>query len=308
MNTNIPKVSVVIPVYNSAQYLRECLDSILKQSLKEIEIICVDDASTDSSADIIKQYMASDDRLQLLRLENNCGAGAARNHGMAQAKGEYIIFLDADDFFAEEMLSKSYSRAIDTDSDIVLFQGEKYSERTKRFSSFSYLQLKWLKDVAVFSRKDFPDKIMEISNPAAWDKLYRRGFLAEKKLKFQALPNSNDLRFTMLSMCFAQRISYVPDVLICYRADNPGSTQGRKKETGNTCFLFALKSLYDHLKESGLYSEVEQSFRELATSICVVSLDATNDFSTRLQLLKEMHENFFPYTRLLSFRHQNRIL
>ena len=93
-----PKVSVIIPVYNVEQYLRECLNSVIKQTLKEIEIICVDDGSTDNSLDILKEYAEKDHRITIIT-QKNLHAGVARNAGLSIAKGEYLSFLDSDDFF-----------------------------------------------------------------------------------------------------------------------------------------------------------------------------------------------------------------
>lgn len=110
MRGECPKVSVVIPVYNVADYLSECLNSILNQTLEDIEVICVDDGSTDGSLDILRHYEEHDMRLQVLT-QKHMTAGAARNTGLDRARGEYVIFLDADDFFAPDMLEKTYARA-----------------------------------------------------------------------------------------------------------------------------------------------------------------------------------------------------
>ena len=91
---NSPKVSVVIPIYNAAEFLEECLDSVLQQSLTDIEVICVDDGSPDNSLEILKKYEKQDARLRIISQPNQ-GAGAARNNGMANAKGEYLCFLDS---------------------------------------------------------------------------------------------------------------------------------------------------------------------------------------------------------------------
>lgn len=106
------KISIIIPVYNSENYLTECLDSVLKQSLKELEIICIDDGSTDNSYQILQKYANKDSRFILLQQENN-GAGAARNNGLKNAKGEFIAFLDSDDYYADSTaLEKLYNSAI----------------------------------------------------------------------------------------------------------------------------------------------------------------------------------------------------
>ena len=92
------KVSVIIPVYNVEPYLKQCMDSVVGQTLKDIEIICVDDGSTDGSLDILKEYATEDSRIQIIE-QKNAGAGAARNNGMRHATGKYLSFLDSDDFF-----------------------------------------------------------------------------------------------------------------------------------------------------------------------------------------------------------------
>ncbi len=90
------KISVIIPVYNAEKYLRECLDSIVKQTLQEIEIICIDDGSTDNSLAVLREYERKDERLKIIE-QANSGAGVARNAGMKAARGEYLAFMDADD-------------------------------------------------------------------------------------------------------------------------------------------------------------------------------------------------------------------
>ena len=104
------KVSVIVPVYNAQQYLETCMDSICGQTLKELEILCVDDGSTDASYEILQNYAKKDSRIKLLSQKNQY-AGVARNHGMKYARGKYMAFLDADDYFECDMLEKMYERA-----------------------------------------------------------------------------------------------------------------------------------------------------------------------------------------------------
>ena len=106
-----PKVSVIIPVYNVEEYLRECLDSIVKQTLREIEIICVDDGSTDNSLEILKEYAKKDNRITVIT-QKNLHAGVARNAGLAVAKGEYLSFLDSDDFFLFFIKNKFFNHSL----------------------------------------------------------------------------------------------------------------------------------------------------------------------------------------------------
>ena len=302
MREEIPKVSVIIPIYNAQRYLPQCLDSLLDQTLEEVEFLCVDDASTDSSPEIIAHYAAADRRFRLLKLSEHSGVAAARNYGFSQARGDYVIFLDADDFFDDELLRKTWTRAQETDADMVLFQARTYSEDTHQFSTaVYYLRLKWLKNYEVFSRKDFPDRILTVTNPAVWDKLYRREFLLEQQLCFPPLPIAEDLYFTLLSLCLAERISYIPDTLISYRTDLSDTPARREGEAGNTCFLSALTLLYDELQRRGIYPEVEQSYVDTAVMSCVYNLDHISSFPARMAVLREMQKSFFPHTGILNY-------
>ena len=113
------KVSVVIPVYNVENYLRESLDCVVNQTLRDIEIICVDDGSKDSSLEILQEYAQKDSRVKILTQQNQF-AGVARNNGLKIATGEYIIFLDSDDIFDLQMLEKMYYRAVETSADVTV--------------------------------------------------------------------------------------------------------------------------------------------------------------------------------------------
>ena len=119
------KVSVIIPVYNVEPYLKQCMDSVVGQTLKDIEIICVDDGSTDGSLDILREYAAEDNRIQIIE-QKNAGAGAARNNGMRHATGKYLSFLDSDDFFEPRMLEKAYDLAEKDQADFVAYKSDQY--------------------------------------------------------------------------------------------------------------------------------------------------------------------------------------
>ena len=119
------KVSIIIPVYNAEKYLGKCLESLLSQTLQEMEIICVDDGSSDSSPEILKRFQERDGRVRILTQENQY-AGAARNNGMKEAQGEYLLFLDADDFFENTLLEKVYNQGKKMEADIVLFGAKQY--------------------------------------------------------------------------------------------------------------------------------------------------------------------------------------
>lgn len=114
----MPKVSVIIPVHNTEKFIEKCLDSVCNQTLSDIEIICINDASTDNSLEILKRYAAKDDRIKVVNFEENKGAAAARNTGIDAATGEYIGFVDSDDFIDAEFYEKLYNKAVDENADV----------------------------------------------------------------------------------------------------------------------------------------------------------------------------------------------
>lgn len=115
----MPKVSVIIPVYNTEKFLRKCLDSVCNQTLQDIEIICINDCSTDGALEILREYARKDKRIKLIELLENCGAAKARNIGIDIAEGEYIGFVDSDDFIDLDFYEKLYKKAQETDADAI---------------------------------------------------------------------------------------------------------------------------------------------------------------------------------------------
>ncbi|MBR5160328.1 MAG: glycosyltransferase family 2 protein, partial [Thermoguttaceae bacterium] len=116
----MPAISVIIPVYNVEPYLRECLDSVVNQTFRDIEIICVNDGSTDGSPAILEEYAAKDSRIIIIHQQNG-GLSAARNSGMNAAKGDFILFVDSDDYIKQNTLEITYNAAIESGAEMVMF-------------------------------------------------------------------------------------------------------------------------------------------------------------------------------------------
>ena len=182
--SNDIKVSVIIPIYNAYDYLRPALDSVLDQSLTDIEVICIDDGSTDHSLEIIKEYQKRDQRIRIVT-ENNAGVSTARNKGLVRARGEYIIFLDADDFYHPDLLLKTYNRAEADNLDITLVRFDLFNNKTLKFSpSIDEEHGDIYKDGAVASKNEYPNYILSSVSGYVWNKLFRASFLKEKELMF----------------------------------------------------------------------------------------------------------------------------
>lgn len=253
-------VSVIVPIYNAKEYLTDTLQSIRNQTLADIEIICVDDGSTDNSVQIIRQQMEADTRIQLVQQKNSY-AGVARNNGFSKAVGEYVIFWDSDDIFDTSALEKMYQKAKDNDADICVCAGQKLMADTGKIVLTNvYLQKKWLPEKEVFSKKDIPDHIFAFATNVPWNKMYKRSFVEEHQLKFQNLRQANDTYFVMLSLFYAERIVTVEDRLITYRSNNSASLTGLASDT-QYCAYDSYKATWDTLKEQDEFELVKKGFQ-----------------------------------------------
>ena len=158
-----PKVTVIIPVYNVAAYLPQCLDSVIAQTLDDIEIICVNDGSKDESLAVLNEYAAQDSRIKIID-KANAGVSAARNDGIAAAQGEYIAFLDGDDFLEPDCLEKVYATAVSGNFDTVVFKHNLIDGNKK----------------TVWNNSEFgcfdEDKLLYTFSAVIWNKLYRTAF------------------------------------------------------------------------------------------------------------------------------------
>lgn len=208
------KVSIVMPVYNTGAYLEEALASVFAQSFHEFELICVDDASDDEeTGDILKRFQSRYENMQVLKMKNNAGAGEARNRGLLKARSEYVIFLDADDVFADNMLEQMYQSIHANRADVCIcgFQAFYIENGKKHFME------KCLPDDYKINCTQREEWFLEISTEP-WNKLCRVQFLKEHDICFQSLPSCNDVFFSCMVMANAGKRCYVEsEPLVFYR-------------------------------------------------------------------------------------------
>ena len=223
------RVSIIVPVYNVEEYIIQCLDSVVNQTLKEIEIICVNDGSTDGSLQILEKYAAKDERIKIVT-KKNAGLGAARNTGLKLANGEYVGFVDSDDWIELDTYEKLYNNAVSNNSDIVLFETKIYNE-----VEYDYYGGYDIKDGNIDFNHftfNFKDKSSPLIKPvlvnrtvSACLKLYKTEFLRQyDNIIFPENIYFEDVTFHMLTLLKANRISYCDDRLYIYRKSNDHST------------------------------------------------------------------------------------
>lgn len=260
-----PKVSVIIPVYNVEKYLHQCLDSIINQTFKNIEIICVDDGSTDSSAKILEEYAQKYSFIKVLH-QQNLYAGVARNNGLKIASGEYVFFLDGDDFCAPDLLSLAVNKGDSLGADIVVFDHIRFDEQTGTKEKKEDISSGLLpKNITTFSYKDIPNRIMSVINPVPWNKLIRRDFILKNDLHFEALSSTNDITFSALCAVCASKIAYIKKPLVFYRVNISASITSTKKYKLDNV-ITALLQTYKHAKALSFYSDISASVQYFVIS------------------------------------------
>lgn len=273
----IPMVSVVMPVYNAENYLRESLGSLLGQTYTDFEIICVDDGSSDQSPAILREFAQKKQPFTILT-QDHAYAGAARNLGIRHAKGKYLLFLDSDDRFLPAMLETVVTKAEETDADICVFPAEGFDHKTGRTFPLPESCQPGPKQQGVFSRTDDPEHIFSFTHPAPWNKLYRREFITENGLEFQNTRSVNDLAFVLTALAVAERITTVDQPQLQYRTNNKGSLQG-SQDKDPLAFYEALREFRSRLMARDLYKPLERAFINQAASDIFYNLGTLRDAS-----------------------------
>ena len=203
------KVSIIILVYNTEQYLEKCLNSVINQTLKEIEIICIDDKSTDNSINIIKEFQKKDNRIILIESEKNMGMGYNRDVGIKQAKGEYIGFVDSDDYINENYFYELYSTSKKYNSDLTKTENiETYNKNYERKTNLKSKNETIEEGLYKLSIADFINS-MNITKPnnkpittTVWSKLFKRKFILKNNIMFNSIRNGEDLCFILTVLAF----------------------------------------------------------------------------------------------------------
>ena len=240
------KISIIIPVYNVERYLRTCLDSVVNQTLDGIEIIAVNDGSTDNSLKILEEYQSKySDRMKVFSTENR-GVSHARNYGLARASGDYIQFVDSDDFIELDMCEKLYNKAKENDYDLVIcgrynvYEREHINELNKEAPKLIYLN-------RGFTLQDNKYEFAQIL-PFPWDKLFKRKLL--EGMEFPEKMRFEDLVFVYKVCCRVKSVGIVDEPLYNYRRTSQGGfLQSFSEQTLDIVKAFRL--VIDYMKENG---------------------------------------------------------
>ena len=229
-----PKVSIIIPVYNVEKYIRECMYSTVNQTLKDIEIICIDDGSPDNSGTIIDEYASKDSRVRVVH-QKNSGVSATRNKGIELAKGEYIKFIDSDDVLDLTACEVCYNKAKSENADIVVHDS---TNKIYNEGQFSLIPL-----------QEFPDGVV-------WSSLYRTSFIKENNIRFnESTSYGEDQAFNLLCNPKASKIVCISNHFYIYRTSNDNSLcHDSKIDKHSKSHATNVNYVYNNWKNNGYFS------------------------------------------------------
>ena len=246
------KVSIIIPVYNCEKYIARCLESIIKQTLKEIEIICINDASGDDSFDILNNYQKKDSRIKIIHMPVNKGAGLCRNKGLELASGEYIHFVDADDYMMLDACEKLYNHMKEKNGDICFHKIKIISENKNNESSVSQGILE--KYDGSYIGTGLLDEFVKNNEffLYPWSVIFKRKLINENKLTFSSLLIGEGGEFVLKALVRAKSASVLDEVLYYYNVHEDSIMGKNSKRSiillGQISQYFLIHLLINYLK------------------------------------------------------------
>ncbi|MDE6432853.1 MAG: glycosyltransferase [Lachnospiraceae bacterium] len=296
------KVSVIVPIHNGGEYLKESMECIVSQTLREIEILCVDDGSTDDSVDIIEEFRKKDDRIQLYCNEKS-NAGAARNYALDRAHGKYLLFWDSDDLFDVRAAEMLYQKMEADKADIGVCNADHYDTLEQIYiEKPQYLDKKKLPDEIPFSNMTNRRYIFNFTSQVAWNKMFRREFVEKNAIRFQEIPRINDHYFVSVSMALAECITIVDEVLVHYRVNQKNNLTNSSSDSP-LCKYDVQCDLKRKLLELGLLKDdlIKQSFTNKALNTMLHGLNIQNNIEGFQILYNKLREEGLSYLELKDY-------
>ncbi|MGN0006421.1 MAG: glycosyltransferase family 2 protein [Candidatus Gastranaerophilaceae bacterium] len=295
---NKPYVSIIIPVYNASKFIKSCLENCLSQSLDNIEIIVIDDKSTDNTRDLVIEVSQKDNRVKLIALNENRKQGYARNIGMEQAKSDYIMFLDVDDSYAPDCVEKMYKKITKDNADMTVCKffliedGVDITMEKIDFCTNFATVPKLLQNGYCY--KDFTDKIDLFNRRnVIWDKIYKKSFLVENDIKFPLGMFCEDDVFTFRAVFRAKKISILDERLVYYTVSRKNSSSNLKDRTKFDCFR-----LFHYLKEDlnklGLTEIIDNEYMRFEVYSVLHFYDKVG-LLYKYEFFKTMQKEFLQY-------------
>lgn len=255
-------ISIIMPLYNAEKYLEEALQSILNQTYKKFELICINDASNDATLKILCQFQKKDNRIRILENYMRIGAAESRNRGIKEARGKYIIFLDGDDIFEDELLALTYKEIERHDVDVVMYE---YKHVTSEHIYEKKSIQRSRKFVERYCKRPFSVKECEAMEIVQWstspcNKLYKRSFIEDNELKFQSLSSSNDIYFVEMALLLSDKIIMLNDRRVMLYARDHNVTTRISYDRDPMCSYYAVKEIGNELIRRNVFYQVREHY------------------------------------------------
>lgn len=254
-----PMFSIIVPVYNVQRFLPLCIKSLTNQSYDNFEIICINDGSTDNSKELLEQYAKADARITVINQKNK-GLGGARNTGVRAAKGEYLLFVDSDDWLALDALQKLNESVNQNKADVYMFGLLEFMDRTMKIRPSEYME--HFSGFSTCNINDIADK-MYIA-PGAWNKLYRREYFIQNDLFFEEKVYFEDVLIHTKSLICAKKIAFCCHNLYYYRIRAGSIINSGYSDKKIDDLIHAFVSTINWLKQKGIYAEYRQKLSDFA--------------------------------------------
>lgn len=292
-----PIISIILPVYNTAPYLEECLNSIHNQSFKDYELICIDDGSSDNSHEILKKYEKIITNCKVI-YQNNKGVAIARNIGLNNVKGDYIIFIDSDDYIENNYLERLYNESCNTNADVVICNFYRYYE-----NSNLKLPVIYKKKSGLYSNHDIlksliPDNLI---HSYLWNKLWKKELfdnLEFPDIKYEDISIMCDLFYK------AKKVSIINDTLYYYRIRKTSIVRNYSISTQND-YVKAYGIIRLFLKEKDLFDKYKLSFKLLSIKVYLVMFFINIFLIRDYKNLKITFKNFVSCHKFISYTNKH---
>lgn len=279
-------ISIIVPIYNTQKYLAQCIDSILYQTYEKIEILCINDGSTDDSISILLDYAARDGRIKLISHEN-VGASRARNEMMGIASGEYIMFLDSDDYLEPNAVERALKCIESSGADIAVFDAQDFDDLTGNKIDHSYLRFKPTEKCREICAVTHPEAIFSFTSTVCWNKIYRRSFLMENELIFLDYSNHEDVYFSLAALLKASSVALLDEKLVFYRRNRKDSLM-QSHCAAKSCAVEAYIDAFSRLKGQLTSPELVRGFKNKAFGSIRFALDFCSNVATFKQMYDEL--------------------
>ena len=305
------KISVVVPIYNVERYIGELVESLIRQTLKEIEIILVDDGSPDNSGEICDKYAANDNRIKVIH-KSNGGVSSARNDGLAVAQGEFVIFCDSDDWLPLDAFAKMYDEAKRTSADVTI--GDVYIAEDNSNKLVHFYEKSFVTDDRIFISKliqaDFyrtycpmpPKEGAAFGYGGPWNKLVRRSLILENEITFDTSVKGifDDIIYTAYVLANAKRIAYIQEPVYYYRSLSISITRTYKPqaiEQNKAIFksweVFMAKYDENGLFQKPFYATVIRRFIDIVPVYFASSKNPDGLFKRRSEMLSVINDTIY---------------